>query len=192
MNDRDSRENRIHGSEIKPFGYYACEIPNHFHCVPMHWHREFELNFVREGSASFICGEEKFDSAAGDIIIIQPNVMHSIYPRESIHQVYDTLVFRYEIFGGFDSDRAIAACIKPLITGKMHIPTHITTHHPYYAELEMMMNNIFSCAKGDTPQLDLLMRSELLRLFWLLETEATVEHDFYELGEDARCRRRRQ
>ena len=35
MNDRDSRENRIHGSEIKPFGYYACEIPNHFHCVPM-------------------------------------------------------------------------------------------------------------------------------------------------------------
>ena len=81
MNDRDSRENRIHGSEIKPFGYYACEIPNHFHCVPMHWHREFELNFVREGSASFICGEEKFDSAAGDIIIIQPNVMHSIYPR---------------------------------------------------------------------------------------------------------------
>ena len=186
MNDRDSRENRIHGSEIKPFGYYACEIPNHFHCVPMHWHREFELNFVREGSASFICGEEKFHSAAGDIIIIQPNVMHSIYPRESIHQVYDTLVFRYEIFGGFDSDRAIAACIKPLITGKMHIPTHITTDHPYYAELEMMMNNIFSCAKGDTPQLDLLMRSELLRLFWLLETEATVEHDFYELGEAIR------
>ena len=162
MNDRDSRENRIHGSEIKPFGYYACEIPNHFHCVPMHWHREFELNFVREGSASFICVEE------------------------SIHQVYDTLVFRYEIFGGFDSDRAIAACIKPLITGKMHIPTHITTDHPYYAELEMMMNNIFSCAKGDTPQLDLLMRSELLRLFWLLETEATVEHDFYELGEAIR------
>ncbi len=112
--------------------------------------------------------------------------MHSIYPRESIHQVYDTLVFRYEIFGGFDSDRAIAACIKPLITGKMHIPTHITTDHPYYAELEMMMNNIFSCAKGDTPQLDLLMRSELLRLFWLLETEATVEHDFYELGEAIR------
>lgn len=186
MNDRDSRENRIHGSEIKPFGYYACEIPNHFHCVPMHWHREFELNFVREGSASFICGEEKFHSAAGDIIIIQPNVMHSIYPRESMHQVYDTLVFRYEIFGGFDSDRAIAACIKPLITGKMHIPTHITTDHPYYAELEMMMNNIFSCAKGDTPQLDLLMRSELLRLFWLLETEATVEHDFYELGEAIR------
>ena len=186
MNDRDSRENRIHGSEIKPFGYYACEIPNHFHCVPMHWHREFELNFVREGSASFICGEEKFHSTAGDIIIIQPNVMHSIYPRESIHQVYDTLVFRYEIFGGFDSDRSIAACIKPLITGKMHIPTHITTDHPYYAELEMMMNNIFSCAKGDTPQLDLLMRSELLRLFWLLETEATVEHDFYELGEAIR------
>lgn len=89
MNDPTSKEKRIHSSGIKPFSYYKCVIPDHFYCVPMHWHSEFEINFIREGSAEFICGDEKFTSA-----------------------------------------------------------------------------------KSDTPQLDMLMRSELIKLFWLLETEA--------------------
>ncbi|WP_295217677.1 AraC family transcriptional regulator [Ruminococcus sp.] len=183
MNYMCSKENRIHSSEIKPFSYYQCVIPDHFNCVPMHWHSEFEINYIREGSAEFICGEEKFISAAGDMIIIQPNVMHSIYPCANTRQVYDTLVFSHKIFGGLDSDRYISECIKPLINGSMWVQMHITPEHHYYTELEMVMENIFACAKGDTPQLDMLMRSELLKLFWLLETEAEIDADFCESGE---------
>ena len=165
MNDPTSKENRIHSSGIKPFSYYKCVIPDYFYCVPMHWHSEFEINFIREG------GEDKFTSAKGDIIITQPNVLHSIYPCEHTSQVYDTLVFSSEIFGISDSDRYINECIRPLTDGRMRITTHITPKHHYYAELAVIAENIFSCAKGDTPQLDMLMRSELIKLFWLLETE---------------------
>lgn len=186
MNQRSSRENRIHSSEIKPYSYYKCIIPDHFNCVPMHWHSEFEINFIREGSAEFICGEEKFTSSAGDIIITQPNVMHSIYPCSDTRQVYDTLVFSHEIFGGTDSDRYFRECIKPLINGNMRIQTHITPEHHYYSELEKIMENIFACAQGDTPQLDMLMRSQLLKLFWLLETEAETDTDIGETGENIR------
>ncbi|MGN0636984.1 MAG: helix-turn-helix domain-containing protein [Huintestinicola sp.] len=172
MNNISSKENRIHSSEVKPFSYYKCVIPDHFNCVPMHWHSEFEINFIREGSAEFICGEEKFTSACGDIIITQPNVLHSIYPCANARQVYDTLVFSHEIFGGTDSDRYICECIRPLINGSMRVPTHITPKHHYYRELAMAAENIFSCAKGDAPRLDMLMRSEIIKLFWLLESEA--------------------
>ncbi|MGN1137608.1 MAG: helix-turn-helix domain-containing protein [Oscillospiraceae bacterium] len=172
MNNIESKENRIHSSEIKPFSYYKCAIPEHFNCVPMHWHSEFEINFIREGSAEFICGEEKFTSAKGDIIITQPNVLHSIYPRDSTGQVYDTLIFSADIFGISDSDRYMTECIRPLMNGSMKLSTHITPNHHYYPELEMICENIFSCAIGDAPQLDMLMRSEIIRLFWLLETEA--------------------
>lgn len=149
----------------------------------MHWHSEFEINFVREGFAEFNCGDEKFVSSAGDIIVIQPNVMHSVYPCPDAHQVYDTLVFSHEIFGRSETDRYINECIKPLMNGSMRIPMHITAAHHYYHELEMMMENIFACAKGDAPQLDMLMRSELLRFFWLLETESEVDADFHEPSE---------
>lgn len=175
MNNMDSRENRIHSSDIKPFSYYKCVIPDHFNCVPMHWHSEFEINYVREGSAEFICGEEKFTSSKGDIIITQPNVMHSIYPCADTSQVYDTLVFSKDIFGSSERDRYVSQCIRPLENGSMRIPMHITPAHHYYSELEMITENIFSCAKGDSPQLDMLMRSELIKLFWLLETEAETD-----------------
>ena len=72
------RENRVHSSKVKPFSYYQCLIPDEFAYAPMHWHSEFEINFVREGFAEFNCGDEKFVSSAGDIIVIQPNVMHSV------------------------------------------------------------------------------------------------------------------
>ena len=177
------RENRVHSSKVKPFSYYQCLIPDEFAYAPMHWHSEFEINFVREGFAEFNCGDEKFVSSAGDIIVIQPNVMHSVYPCPDAHQVYDTLVFSHEIFGRSETDRYINECIKPLMNGSMRIPMHITAAHHYYHELEMMMENIFACAKGDAPQLDMLMRSELLRFFWLLETESEVDADFHEPSE---------
>ncbi|MGN0552067.1 MAG: AraC family transcriptional regulator [Oscillospiraceae bacterium] len=177
MNNMESKENRIHSSDLRPFSYYECVIPDNFNCVPMHWHNEFELSYVREGSARFICGEERFISAKGDIIITQPNVLHSIYPCADARQVYDTLVFSREIFGSTDSDRYINECIRPLVSGDMRLQVHITPNHPYYSELEMTVENIFSCAKGDSPRLDMLMRSEIIRLFWLLEENAETVPD---------------
>ena len=172
MNKNSARENRVHSSETKPYSYYECSIPDGFVCVPMHWHSEFELNYIREGSAEFICGEKRFSSSKGDIIITQPNILHSIYPHENTRQVYDTLVFSSELFGGSEQDRYFAECIRPLINGSMRLPMRITPTHCYYSELSLSAENIFSCARGDSPQLDMLLRSEIMRFFWLLETEA--------------------
>lgn len=172
MNKISSKENRVHSSGEKPYSYYECSIPDGFACVPMHWHSEFELNYIREGSAEFICGEEKFNSSKGDIVITQPNILHSIYPHENTRQVYDTLVFSSELFGGSEQDRYFSECIRPLINGSMRLPVRITSGHHYYAELSLLAENIFSCARGDYPQLDMLLRSEIMRFFWLIETEA--------------------
>jgi AraC-like DNA-binding protein len=138
----------------------------------MHWHSEFELNYILDGSARFICGDEKFISGKGDIIIIQPDILHSISTNDNNRQIYDTLVFSAGIFGNSTSDRCMNECIKPLINGRMRVQTHITPENHYYSELRLITENIFSCAKGNTPQLDMLMRSEIIRLFYLLETEA--------------------
>ncbi len=167
-----SMENRVHTTRKKPYSLYSCAVPDYFNSVPMHWHGEFELNFIREGSAEFICGDERFISREGDIIITCPNVLHSIYPCKGVRQIYDTLVFGRELLGGSGTDRYTEECIDPLVSGSMKIPVRITKEHHYYAELEITAENIFSCARGNTPQLDMLLRSEIIRLFWILLTEA--------------------
>jgi AraC-like DNA-binding protein len=149
----------------------------------MHWHNEFEINYILEGCSEFICGEEKFTAHSGDIIIAQPNVLHSIYPTDDAGQVYDTLVFSPDIFGSSETDRCYSECIRPLVNGSMRVTVHITPAHPHYAELQRITETIFHCAKGDSPQLDLLLRSELFRFLWFLEEDAQLRTETPEANE---------
>ncbi len=172
--NRISEEKRRHSSQLIPFSYYKCRIPEYFVSVPLHWHVEFEINHILNGCGEFICGGEKFIAQAGDIILLPPNQLHAIYPfgNDSMH--YDTLVFSPELLGSSDNDRCAAECIRPIVSGAKSILPRITPRHQYYGELKTTVENIISCARGNTPQLDMLMKSELLRLFWLLENSGDI------------------
>lgn len=167
-------EKKRHSSKLVPFSYYKCMIPDYFVNVPLHWHSEFEINYILSGCAKFICGDSQFVSAEGDIIIIPPNVLHSIYPHENSGQLYDTIVFNSELLGVSENNRCAAECVKPLANGASKITARITRDHVFYSELKIIVENIFSCAKGDTPHLDMLMKSELLHLIWLLEESGDI------------------
>ncbi|MGN0692082.1 MAG: helix-turn-helix domain-containing protein [Oscillospiraceae bacterium] len=175
MNSKSySEEKRQHSSWLVPYSYYKCLIPDFFAGVPMHWHGEFEINYILEGSAEFICSDEHFISNKGDIIIIPPNMLHSISVHGDSRQLYDTIVFSGDMLGADSSDRCAAECIRPIVTGEYGVKVHITPDHDYYGELKTSAENIFSCAKGNTPRLDMLMKSELLRFFWLLEDHGDI------------------
>ena len=174
MNRHETEEKRQHSSQLIPYSYYNCLIPDFFPCVPLHWHKEFEINFILDGSSDFICGDEKFTSHSGDIIIIPPNMLHAIYPHNQSRQRYDTLVFSMDMLLASAEDRCSAECIYPMMNGSSEIINLITPQHPYYSELRMIAETFFSCAKGNTPQLDMLMKSELLRFFWLLENNGDI------------------
>lgn len=161
-------EEKRHSSQLVPFSWYKCFIPDYFANVPLHWHGEFEINFIISGCAEFICGDDRFLSHEGDIVVIPPNMLHAIYPNEDCKQRYDTIVFSAEMIGASENDRCAAECIKPLTNGGASVNCRITSGHIYYDELKTTAENIFSCAKGNTPRLDMLMKSELLRFFWLL------------------------
>ena len=174
MGDFCSEENRRHSTLLVPFSYYKCLIPDYFAAVPIHWHGEFEINHIISGCAEFICGDGRFVSAEGDIIIIPPNMFHAIYPHENSKQIYDTLVFSPEMLGASENDRSAVSCVRPMVSGEFGINPRITREHIYYDEIKTAVENIFSCAKGNTPQLDMLMKSEMLRLFWLLEVSGDI------------------
>lgn len=169
-----SEEKKQHSSKLVPFSYYKCLIPDYFASVPLHWHGEFEINLILSGCAEFICGDNRFISAEGDLIIIPPNMLHAIYPHRDFKQLYDTVVFSPEMLGISGNDRCAAECLKPLANGGFEINTLITKEHIYYSELKTVAENIFSCAKGNNARLDMLMKSELLRFFWLLNESGDI------------------
>lgn len=173
MYSTDTEEKKRHSSRLVPFSCYRCKLPDYFTAVPLHWHSEFEMSIMQAGCIEYICGDEKNLACEGDIIIVAPNILHAMYPHSGAVQRYDTVVFSPDMLGASDNDRSAAECIRPIANGFCAI--HITPAHTYYDELKITADNIVSCAIGNTARLDMLMKSELLRLFWLLENSGDID-----------------
>ena len=78
-----------------------------------------------------------------------------------------------------NNDRCTVECIRPILNGNIRISNPVGPALDNYGEIKDTTDHIFSYAKGNLPQLDLLLKSELLRLFWLIEStpDATSRKD---------------
>ena len=47
MNLYAIKEKCQHGSIQVPYSYYDCGILDYFTSVPLHWHSEMELNYIK-------------------------------------------------------------------------------------------------------------------------------------------------
>lgn len=76
------KEKCQHGSIQVPYSYYDCGIPDYFTSVPLHWHSEMELNYIKSGNGFFKYEDQTISAKPGDIFLIQPNVLHAIMSDE--------------------------------------------------------------------------------------------------------------
>lgn len=100
-----SKENRKHGTVLVPFCLYECPMPELFTHVPIHWHEEFELNYIWEGKGRIYLNGEMYTVSQGDILVIPPNVLHAAYPERGYHLRYDAFVFHPSLLGTGNNDR---------------------------------------------------------------------------------------
>lgn len=164
-----NKEQRQHSSSLVPYSIYDCHIPDSFPNVPMHWHNEFEIDYVLQGKGDFICGDEHFPVSHGDVIMIPPNMLHAAYPSFNRKLHYIAFVFHASMLGLESNDRSITHCIRPLITGQLRVNMKYDLSHPDYSIIHSLTETIISCANKNNPYDDLLLKSILLQLYWYFE-----------------------
>ena len=78
-----------------PFPYltYLCSIPHDFTCVPLHWHDEMELIYIKKGSGIVDVDFKKLFVARGDIIFVCPGQLHSIRQMSLLSMEYENIIF---------------------------------------------------------------------------------------------------
>jgi len=176
-------ENIAHSSQTVPYTYYSNCIPGGTAGVIAHWHKEFEINYVLKGHMQFLCGEQRIYAAQGDIVIVCPNALHGVFPDGDEDYEYDTLVFSGRLVGSAVNDRCAAEYIHPLMNGTKALRPHITSTSAHYEQIRNAVKSIFACAKDGTAQNDMLLKSAMFRLFWLLEQDgAYCKADSNETG----------
>ena len=162
------KEKRVHSCELIPFSYYESCLPDYFTNVPLHWHKEFELNYILSGHGEFICGDERFLVHKGDIMILQPDVLHAVYQSDDSVIMYDTLVFSSDMLVGAGNDRCSLEIFLPLSNHSFTLNPRISRENSSYHELEACVKEIFIHTKKNTPLDDIVLKSELLRFFAIL------------------------
>lgn len=166
---RESKEKRQHSSTLLPYSRYECKMPQYFVNVPMHWHSEFELDLVVSGVGEFVFNDEKYILSKGDVLILPPDMLHAVYPVENQDLFYEAVVFNKMMLGTESNDRSATECIQPIVNGKDKLCVLIPREHPNHEKFEKCAEEIVECAKRNSPTEDLLLKSLLLRFFWMLE-----------------------
>ena len=69
------REERIHGTKEFPFSCYHLHDMPAFFQIPVHWHPEVEIIYVRSGSLKIIIEGEEYEAAGGSVYLDRKSVV---------------------------------------------------------------------------------------------------------------------
>lgn len=175
MSKSSAKEIAQHTSLTSPFRYYPSALPDLNLFFPPHWHNEFELNYIRSGRAVFYYNGIRFTAEEGDIFIFQPNQTHSMTTLGDERSYYDTFLFTGDPFGP-PGERGNHAVISPLVSGDFLIRQPINRDCAGYEVIRQTVESMISAAKLDSAPTDLLVKGDLLRLFYYLHAYGHITY----------------
>ena len=162
------KEKCQHGSIQVPYSYYDCGIPDYFTSVPLHWHSEMELNYIKSGNGFFKYEDQTISAKPGDIVLIQPNVLHAIMSDEHSSFFMIPLFFLRICWWEVTMTVVIQIfCCRSFLPDEEFWSLYLRPP-PGYHELHDSVRTIMQCAHKNLATSDLLLKGELLRLFYLL------------------------
>lgn len=89
------QETKQHGSRLFPFNIYPCTIPLDFPAVPLHWHKEMELIYIKKGKGLIQIETKSFEGEPGDIFVVTPGTLHAIHRIKGYSMEYEILSLKW-------------------------------------------------------------------------------------------------
>jgi AraC-like DNA-binding protein len=116
-------ENIFHGEMIFPYNTYICTIPLDFPEVPLHWHDEMELIYIKKGQGTVTVDFREYAVKSPALVLILPRQLHSIGQWESFSMEYENIIFHPSLLISRQTDATATDFLLPLISGQITVPT---------------------------------------------------------------------
>ena len=122
-----------HGNPLFPYITYPCSIPLDFSRVPLHWHDEMEIIYIKKGTGAITVDFKSYVVTEGTIALILPGRLHSIeqYMQESME--YENIIFHPGILISKKTDTSNTEFLAPLLSGVLSVPLLYQPGSPCYA-----------------------------------------------------------
>ena len=157
-----------HGNPLFPYITYPCSIPLDFSRVPLHWHDEMEIIYIKKGTGAITVDFKSYVVTEGTIALILPGRLHSIeqYMQESME--YENIIFHPGILISKKTDTSNTEFLAPLLSGVLSVPLLYQPGSPCYAEIAACIDANDEISRTNPPGYQFFIKSQLFMLFYIL------------------------
>lgn len=134
------KENAVHGSNIYPYAVYQWNGQS-ASAVPLHWHRETEIIYLKAGTFSFSVNTREYEQKAPALIFISSEEIHSIQIKTG--DEVNSLVFDLEMLSFENYDGIQYKLLQPLVKGEMQFPKLLLPEDGIWQEAVFLCEEIF-------------------------------------------------
>lgn len=117
--------------------HLAIVKESRFTTIPAHYHKDMEMNYIYEGSCTFIINGKEVTLKQGDLCILDSNVIHSATSLKTEHDIIINIVFKKEFF---DSAFLSRLSSKGIITNFLYDAISQNRSHEQYLIFQTQNN----------------------------------------------------
>ena len=89
MHSLAHHEQKQHGTPDFPVAYYYVDVRHPRHQMPFHWHNEWELLRILDGSFQLRLDDDEYVARAGDVLLIRGGMLHGGTPMGCNYECLD-------------------------------------------------------------------------------------------------------
>lgn len=160
------KENKPHGTKEYPYTQYFIHKPKRAFHIPVHWHDEIEIIYVKEGKLSIYVQEEIYQAYAGEVVFVNTGELHFM-ESDNLSVSYYTILFPLEFISFQTEDLLEQQILQPLRVKNLFLSTYIKEEKTKWRIMELLDKIIeINEKKEGTYQLcTRIMLLEILELF---------------------------
>lgn len=187
MNSFTLHESKSHGTPDFPFEYHYVTSAHPRYNMPFHWHKEWEIIHVLEGTFTVHADNVEYILQPGDSLLIRDGSLHGGTPT---HCVYECFLF--DLHGMYRNSEAVKKYLRPIyrrhLLPDMYYPAgqHPEIHSVVAALSDACRQNLSADTPGHTTCNNHPAPQELLVLGCLSLLFATIlQNGLYTSNETA-------
>lgn len=162
------QEKEIPADPLFPYQTYLCSIPLDFSAVPLHWHDEMEIIYIKKGSGCVSVDFDSYQVKGRDIVLVLPGRLHGIGRRAAETMEYENIIFRLSLLHPRQPDAVMEHYLAPLSQRQLALPVHITPDRDEYPQIAACLDSIDRIRQTFPPGFELYIKGKLFELFYIL------------------------
>lgn len=169
------QEKKTHVDMAFPYNTYLCSIPLDFHEVPLHWHDDMEIIYIKKGHGYVTVDFKQYKVSGGTIVLILPGQLHSIEQFDDLSMEYENIIFNINMLLPRTEDTSSTGFLRPLLNGQLTVPSVYSIVSEHYKALSSCIDACDEICKTKPLGYELYIKGKLFEFFYILSNRCQNE-----------------